>query len=72
MSIQVKHISKKYGSQLALDDVSFEIPKGKIVGFIGPNGAGTTTAMKIITGFMPPSSGVSSGMSVSSWFSMRH
>ena len=57
MSIQVKHISKKYGSQLALDDVSFEIPKGKIVGFIGPNGAGKTTAMKIITGFMPPSSG---------------
>lgn len=57
MSIEVKHITKKYGKQLALDDVSFEIPKGKIVGFIGPNGAGKSTAMKIITGFMPPSSG---------------
>ena len=57
MSIQVKHISKKYGTQLALDDVSFEIPKGNIVGFIGPNGAGKSTAMKIITGYMPPSTG---------------
>ena len=57
MSIQVKNISKKYGSQLALNYVSFEIPRGELVGFIGPNGAGKTTAMKIISGFMPPSSG---------------
>ena len=57
MSIQVQNISKKYGKQLALDDVSFEIPRGEIAGFIGPNGAGKTTTMKIITGYMPPTSG---------------
>lgn len=57
MSIQVQNISKKYGAQLALDNISFEIPKGEIVGFIGPNGAGKSTTMKIITGYMPPTSG---------------
>ena len=57
MSIKVQNISKKYGAQLALDDVSFEIPGGQIVGFIGPNGAGKSTTMKIITGYMPPTSG---------------
>lgn len=57
MSIVLKNIDKKYGNQLALDDVSFEINKGEIVGFIGPNGAGKSTTMKIITGYIPPSSG---------------
>lgn len=57
MSIKVKNISKSYGKQLALDGVSFEINKGEIVGFIGPNGAGKSTTMKIITGFIPPTSG---------------
>jgi ABC-2 type transport system ATP-binding protein len=57
MSIQVQNISKKYGKQLALDNVSFEIPRGEIAGFIGPNGAGKSTTMKIITGYMPPTSG---------------
>ena len=57
MSIILKNIDKKYGQQLALDGISFDIPKGEIVGFIGPNGAGKSTAMKIITGYIPPSAG---------------
>ncbi len=57
MSIVLNNIDKKYGQQLALDGISFEINKGEIVGFIGPNGAGKSTTMKIITGYIPPSSG---------------
>jgi ABC-2 type transport system ATP-binding protein len=53
MSIRVENISKKYGSQQVLDNVSFTIPSGQIVGFLGPNGAGKSTMMKIITGFIP-------------------
>lgn len=57
MSIVVKNITKLYGTQKALDDVSFEIRTGDVVGFLGPNGAGKTTMMKIITGFIPQTSG---------------
>ena len=57
MSIIVKNVSKQYGTQWALDNVSFEIPKGQIVGFLGPNGAGKSTMMKIITSFLPATSG---------------
>jgi ABC-2 type transport system ATP-binding protein len=57
MSIVVQGVSKFYGEQKALDNVSFEIKSGEIVGFIGPNGAGKSTMMKIITGFIPASSG---------------
>ena len=57
MSILVSHVTKVYGSQKAVNDVSFEIHSGEIVGFIGPNGAGKSTMMKIICGFIPPSSG---------------
>lgn len=57
MSIIVDHISKLYGSQKALDDVSFRIDPGEVVGLLGPNGAGKSTMMKIITCFIPPSSG---------------
>jgi len=57
MSIRVEHVSKLYGTQKALDDVSFEIKPGEIVGLLGPNGAGKSTLMKIITCFIPPSNG---------------
>jgi ABC-2 type transport system ATP-binding protein len=55
--IEVKELTKKYGDRKAIDDLSFTIQKGEVVGFLGPNGAGKTTTMKIITGFMAPSSG---------------
>ncbi|MFP4025885.1 MAG: gliding motility-associated ABC transporter ATP-binding subunit GldA [Thiohalospira sp.] len=57
MSIQVKDLTKIYGTQKAIDQISFEIKTGEIVGFVGPNGAGKSTTMKILTGFIPPSSG---------------
>jgi ABC-2 type transport system ATP-binding protein len=57
MSIQIKNITKIYGEQKALDNVSFDIKTGEIVGFLGPNGAGKSTLMKIINGFIPPTSG---------------
>ena len=57
MSIKVDSVSKKYGSQTALNNISFEINTGEIVGFIGPNGAGKSTMMKIITGYIPQSDG---------------
>lgn len=56
MSIEIQHITKQYGEQLALNDVSLSIDKG-IVGLLGPNGAGKSTLMKIITCFIPPTSG---------------
>ena len=49
MSLEIKKISKKYGNQEALSNISFSLNKGDIVGFLGPNGAGKTTLMKIIT-----------------------
>ncbi len=57
MSIEVKNITKLYGDQKALDNVSFSIEKGEIVGFLGPNGAGKSTMMKIITGYLNASEG---------------
>jgi ABC-2 type transport system ATP-binding protein len=57
MSIAVKEISKRYGTQLAVNKVSFEVHTGEIVGFIGPNGAGKSTTMKMITGTLSPDSG---------------
>lgn len=57
MSIVVQGVTKLYGQQKALDNVSFQVKTGEIVGFLGPNGAGKSTMMKIITGFIPASSG---------------
>ena len=55
--IELKNVTKKYGDFKALDDVSFKIEKGEIVGFLGQNGAGKTTTMKIITGLIEPTDG---------------
>jgi gliding motility-associated transport system ATP-binding protein len=55
--IEVRDLSKRYGDLLAVDRVSFTAQKGEIVGFLGPNGAGKTTTMRIITGFLPATSG---------------
>jgi len=57
MSVTVTNISKTYGAQKALDDVSFSVNKGQVVGLLGPNGAGKSTLMKIITCFIPQTSG---------------
>lgn len=57
MSVEVIHLSKIYGEQHAVDDISFSGKKGRILGFLGPNGAGKSTTMKMITGYLPPSSG---------------
>jgi len=57
MSIVIQGVTKLFGKQKALDNVSFEVNTGEIVGFLGPNGAGKSTMMKIITGFIPASSG---------------
>ncbi|WP_299005871.1 gliding motility-associated ABC transporter ATP-binding subunit GldA [uncultured Tenacibaculum sp.] len=57
MSIQLTGISKTYGTQKAVNTISFEANKGEIVGFLGPNGAGKSTTMKILTGFIQPSAG---------------
>lgn len=57
MSITAKNITKSYGDQKALNNVSFQIKAGEVVGFLGPNGAGKSTMMKILTCFIPPSSG---------------
>jgi ABC-2 type transport system ATP-binding protein len=60
MSISVRSISKLYGQQKALDEVSFEIGGGEVVGFLGPNGAGKSTMMKVLTCYLPPSDGQAS------------
>jgi len=57
VSISVQNIIKKYGNQVAVNDVSFDVKKGEIVGFLGPNGAGKSTLMKIICCYLPPTSG---------------
>ena len=55
--IEVQSLSKRYPTRLAVDDVTFSVREGEIVGFLGPNGAGKTTTMRVLTGFLPPTSG---------------
>lgn len=55
--ISVKDLTKEYGQTLAVDHISFEVPKGQIVGFLGPNGAGKSTTLRMLTCYLPPTSG---------------
>jgi ABC-2 type transport system ATP-binding protein len=57
LSIQVNHLSKYFGTQKVVDDISFNVAKGEILGFLGPNGAGKTTTMRMITGYLSPDEG---------------
>ena len=58
--IKVTQLTKRYARTIAVDQISFEVAKGQIVGFLGPNGAGKTTTMRVVTCFLPPSSGTAS------------
>jgi ABC-2 type transport system ATP-binding protein len=55
--IEVQHLTKYYGTRLALNDISFSVPKGSVTGFLGPNGAGKTTTMRVLSGFLRPTEG---------------
>ena len=56
--IEVSHLTKRYRDRVAVDDLSFSVAEGEILGFLGPNGAGKTTTMRVLTGFLPASSGL--------------
>src|SRR4051794_35637409 len=55
--IKVQNLVKVFGTKRAVDDISFSVERGEVLGFLGPNGAGKSTTMRTITGFFPPSSG---------------
>lgn len=55
--IEVRNLTKRYGSTVAVDGISFEIPRGEVIGFLGPNGAGKTTTMRILTCYLPADAG---------------
>src|SRR5215813_4697148 len=55
--IKVHNLAKMFGAKRAVDDISFSVERGEVLGFLGPNGAGKSTTMRMITGFIPPTSG---------------
>src|SRR5215831_8216346 len=55
--IRVEHLTKLYGTNRAVNDISFDVPKGEVLGFLGPNGAGKSTTMKMLTCFLAPTAG---------------
>ena len=58
MDIKIENLTKTYGGQKAVDNISFEVKTGEIVGFLGPNGAGKTTTMRMLTNYILPGDGV--------------
>ncbi|HEX7970579.1 MAG TPA: ATP-binding cassette domain-containing protein, partial [Stellaceae bacterium] len=58
--IAVRHLTRRFGPMTAVDDVSFTVARGEVLGFLGPNGAGKSTTMKMIAGFLAPTSGSAS------------
>jgi len=56
-ALQIKGLTKRFGTFTAVDHISFSVDRGEVLGFLGPNGAGKTTAMRMVTGFLPPSHG---------------
>ena len=58
--LEVKNLVKRFGSFEAVKGISFTVAKGEVLGFLGPNGAGKSTTMRMITGFLPPTSGTAS------------
>src|ERR1700722_16270340 len=59
--IKVEGLTKRYARTVAVDNISFKVERGQIVGFLGPNGAGKTTTMRVLTCFLPPTSGTARG-----------
>src|SRR4026208_881137 len=55
--LEISHLTRRFGVLTAVDDVSFDVRAGEVLGFLGPNGAGKSTTMKMITGFLAPTSG---------------
>ena len=55
--IKVQNLTKHFGTKQAVDGISFSVERGEVLGFLGPNGAGKSTTMRMLTGFLPPSSG---------------
>ena len=55
--LEIVHLTKKFGPLVAVDDVSFGVPAGEVLGFLGPNGAGKSTTMKMVAGFLAPTAG---------------
>ncbi|MEC8495571.1 MAG: ABC transporter ATP-binding protein, partial [Planctomycetota bacterium] len=55
--IEIRNLTKRFGTLTAVDDLSFRVSPGEVLGFLGPNGAGKSTTMKMVTGFLPPTSG---------------
>ncbi|MCF3994783.1 ATP-binding cassette domain-containing protein, partial [Pseudomonas aeruginosa] len=58
--IETRNLGKRFGSRVAVDDLSFQVETGEVLGFLGPNGAGKSTTMKMLTGFLAPSAGTAS------------
>ena len=65
--IRVSHLTKKYGTNIAVDDISFEVPAGEIVGYLGPNGAGKSTTLKMLVGLVEPTAGDISVAGFDAW-----